>query len=64
MLSCSVPFLRVTADGILTKTEKAKVLHHLEACDKPMTTPTNEPVAYVIEGNISLYSKTCLKRPL
>ena len=37
------------------KTEKAKLLHHLEAGVELMTTPTNEPVAHVIDGNASLY---------
>ena len=35
------------------KTEKAKALHHLEACFRPLT-PTNEPVANVIDGNVQL----------
>ena len=50
-----VPFSLATADGMPTKTEKSKLLHHLEACVEPMTAPTNEPVAHVIDGNASLY---------
>ena len=42
------------------KTEKAELLHHLEAGVELMTTPTNEPVAYVIDGNASL----CVLSPI
>ena len=57
-LSCPlspVPFLLATTDGMPVKTEKAKFLHHPEAGVELMTTPTNERVAYVIDGNASLY---------
>ena len=37
------------------KTEKVQVLHHLEACAVPMTTQTDEPVAYIIDANVSSY---------
>ena len=37
-----------------TKTEKAKVLHLLEACFQPLT-PKNKPVGNVIDGNVQLY---------
>ena len=50
-----VPFSLATADGMPVKTEKAKLLHHLEAGVELMTTPTNEPVAYVNDVNASLY---------
>ena len=43
-----------TADGMPAKTEKAKTLHHLEAFIWPLT-PTNGPVANVIDGNVQLY---------
>ena len=36
------------------KTEKAKVLHHLEFCFSVLTT-TNEPVVNVIDGNVRLF---------
>ena len=49
------PFSLATVDGMPVKTEKAKLLHHLEAGVELMTTPNNEPVAYVIDGNASLY---------
>ena len=31
---------------------EAKVLYHLEACFEPMATSKNEPVAYIIDGNV------------
>ena len=46
-------FLHATSDGMPAKNEKAKVLHYLEACFQPMT-PTNEPVANIIDGNVQL----------
>ena len=36
--SYPVPFLHATADDMPEKTEKAKVLYHLEACFQPLTT--------------------------
>ena len=36
------------------RTEKAKVLHYLEACFKVLTT-TNESVSNIIDGNVQLY---------
>ena len=35
------------------KNEKAKVQHYPEACFKVLT-PTNEPVANIIDGNVQL----------
>ena len=48
------PFLHATADDMPAKTEKAKVLHYLEACFKVLTT-TNELVANIVDGNVQLY---------
>ena len=45
------PFLHAKADDTPAKTEKAKVLHYLEACFQVLTTP-NGPVANVIDGNV------------
>ena len=47
-------FLHATADDMPAKTEKVKVLNHLEVCFQPMKT-TNGPVANVIGGNVQLY---------
>ena len=49
-----VPFLHVKADDIRAKTEKAKVIHYIEACFQVLTT-TNGPVANTIDGNVHLY---------
>ena len=46
--------LHATADDMPAKTEKAKVLHYLEACFQVLTT-TNGPVAKLIDGNVQLY---------
>ena len=48
-----VPCLQAIADGLPAKNEFLK--RHLQACIETMTTPTNEPVAYVFDGNASLY---------
>ncbi|MES9950704.1 MAG: hypothetical protein ABW118_17235 [Candidatus Thiodiazotropha sp.] len=50
-----VPYSLATADGMPAKTEKSKLLHHLESCVEPVTTPTDEGIAHVIDGNASLY---------
>ena len=50
-----VPYALATADGMPAKTDKSKLLHHLESCIEPVTAPASEAVAQVIDGNATLY---------
>ena len=45
--------MHATADGMPTKIEKAKVLHHLGACFQPLA--PKKTVANVIDGNVQRY---------
>ena len=51
-----VPFSLATADGMPAKTDKSKLLHNLEASVESVTKPTDEPIAYVYDGNATLQS--------
>ena len=56
LLVLSLPFFLATADGMPVKSDKAKLLHTLEASVEPVTKPADEPIKYVYDGNATLQS--------
>ena len=51
-----VPWPLATGDGMLTKTEKAVILHKLEASVTVQTVQTLKEDVHVLEGNVLLHS--------
>ena len=51
-----VPWPLATGDGMLTKTDKAVILHKLEASVTVQTVQTLKEDVHVLEGNVLLHS--------
>ena len=51
-----VPFSLATADGMPVKTDKATLMHSIEAGIEPATKPPENEVVYVYDGNAALQS--------
>ena len=55
-----IPWSMVTSDGRMVKTNKAQLMHHLEAKSTPCSPSSVESCTYVVDGNAVIHSYVSL----